>query len=60
MKRIQKYSDFAWQEIKRLKQIEVGPPIVPNQIVCCLTPMLLNIARKNKLKEAGIKIIEER
>jgi hypothetical protein len=25
-----------------------------------LTPMLLNIARRNKMKDAGIKIVEER
>jgi len=47
------------KEIKSLKQVDAGPLIISGQIES-LTPMLLNVARRNKLKEAGIKIIEER
>jgi len=47
------------REIKGLQPIDAGPLLISGQIEC-LTPMLLNVARKNKLKEAGIKIIEEK
>lgn len=46
-------------EIKNLRPLDVGPLPVSAQIES-LTPMLLNIAKRNKLKNAGVKIIEER
>ena len=46
-------------EIKSLRPLFVGPLAASSQVEC-LTPMLLNVARKNKIKEAGVSIISER
>ena len=46
-------------EIKNLRPLFVGP-LAASSLVESLTPMLLNVARKNKIKEAGVKIISER
>ncbi len=46
-------------EIKSLRPLIVGP-LAASALVESLTPMLLNVARKNKIKEAGITIISER
>lgn len=47
------------REIKNLRPLDVGPLAASAQVES-LTPMLLNIARRNKLKNAGVKIVEER
>jgi hypothetical protein len=46
-------------EIKSLRPLNVGP-LAASGLVESLTPMLLNVARKNKIKEAGITIVSER
>ncbi|MCJ7443836.1 MAG: NADPH-dependent F420 reductase [Methanotrichaceae archaeon] len=46
------------KEIENLRPLDAGPLSVSGQLEN-LTPMLLNVARKNSLKEAGIKVIEE-
>jgi NADPH-dependent F420 reductase len=46
-------------EIKSLRPLKVGP-LATSALVESLTPMLLNVARKNKIKEAGITIVSER
>jgi len=46
-------------EIKSLRPLKVGP-LATSVLVESLTPMLLNVARKNKIKEAGITIVSER
>ena len=46
-------------EIKSLRPLKVGP-LAASALVESLTPMLLNVARKNKIKEAGITIISEK
>jgi hypothetical protein len=46
-------------EIKSLRPLKVGP-LAASALVESLTPMLLNVARKNKIKEAGITIVSER
>jgi len=47
------------EEIKNLRPLFVGP-LALSSLVESLTPMLLNVARKNKIKEAGVSIISER
>jgi len=47
------------QEIKSLRPLKVGP-LAASYLVESLTPMLLNVARNNKIKDAGISIISER
>jgi len=47
------------KEVRSLQPIDAGPLVISGQIES-LTPILLNVARRNKLKEADIKIIEER
>lgn len=47
------------KEINSLRPLLVGPLSVSN-LVESLTPMLLNVSRKNKIREAGIKIVSER
>jgi NADPH-dependent F420 reductase len=47
------------QEIKSLRPLKVGP-LAASALVESLTPMLLNVARKNKIKDAGITIVSER
>jgi 8-hydroxy-5-deazaflavin:NADPH oxidoreductase len=47
------------REVKNLRPLDAGPINVSGQIES-LTPMLLNVARRNKLKDAGIRIIQER
>lgn len=47
------------QEIKNLRPLKAGPLEV-SSIIENLTPMLLNVARRNRIKDAGIKIISER
>jgi 8-hydroxy-5-deazaflavin:NADPH oxidoreductase len=46
-------------EIKNLRPLKVGP-LEASSLVESLTPMLLNAARKNKIRDAGIRIISER
>jgi hypothetical protein len=46
-------------EIKSLRPLKVGP-LAASSLVESLTPMLLNVARKNKIKEAGITIVSEK
>ncbi len=47
------------EEIKNLRPLKAGPLAV-SSMVESLTPMLLNVARRNKIRDAGIKIISER
>jgi NADPH-dependent F420 reductase len=47
------------QEIKSLRPLKVGP-LAASALVESLTPMLLNVARRNKIKDAGITIVSER
>jgi len=47
------------QEIKSLRPLKAGPLAV-SSLVESLTPMLLNVARRNRIKDAGIKIVSER
>lgn len=47
------------QEIKSLRPLRIGP-LAASSLVESLTPMLLNAARKNKIKDAGIRIVSER
>ncbi len=47
------------REIKDLRPLDVGPLPVSAQIES-LTPMLLNLAKRNKLKNTGVKIVEEK
>jgi len=46
-------------EIKCLRPLIAGPLAV-SSLVESLTPFLLNVARKNKIKDAGIAIVSER
>jgi len=45
-------------EIKSLRPLKAGPLAV-SSMVESLTPFLLNVARKNKIKDAGIAIVSE-
>jgi 8-hydroxy-5-deazaflavin:NADPH oxidoreductase len=47
------------REIQNLRPLKIGP-IESASLVESLTPMLLNAARKNKIKDAGIRIVSER
>lgn len=47
------------REVKNLRPLDAGP-LSASGMVESLTPMLLNVARRNKIKDAGIKIIQER
>jgi 8-hydroxy-5-deazaflavin:NADPH oxidoreductase len=47
------------REIRSLRPLKIGP-IGSASLVESLTPMLLNAARKNKIKDAGIRIVSER
>jgi NADPH-dependent F420 reductase len=47
------------RNIKDLRPLDAGP-LSASSMVESLTPMLLNIARRNKMKDVGIKIEEER
>ncbi len=47
------------QEIKSLRPLKAGP-LAASALVESLTPMLLNVARRNKIKDAGITIVSER
>ncbi len=47
------------KEIKDLRPLDAGP-LSASGSVESLTPMLLNVASRNKIKNAGIKIIQER
>ncbi len=47
------------REIKKLRPLNVGP-LAASALVESLTPMLLNVARRNKIRDAGIKIVSER
>ena len=47
------------QEIKSLRPLKAGP-LAASALVESLTPMLLNVARRNKIKDAGITIVPER
>lgn len=47
------------KDIKDLRPLDAGP-LSASSMVESLTPMLLNIARRNKMKDAGVKIVEER
>jgi NADPH-dependent F420 reductase len=46
------------REIKNLRPLNIGPLAVSSQLES-LTPMLLNAARRNKLRNTGVKIVEE-
>lgn len=46
------------REVKNLRPLDAGP-LQASSMIESLTPMLLNIARRNKIKDAGIKIIQE-
>ncbi|MBN1235523.1 MAG: NADPH-dependent F420 reductase [Methanotrichaceae archaeon] len=46
-------------EIKGLRPLRAGPLSV-SSMVESLTPFLLNVARKNKIKNAGVAIVSER
>ncbi|NMB84845.1 MAG: 8-hydroxy-5-deazaflavin:NADPH oxidoreductase [Methanosaeta sp. PtaB.Bin018] len=46
-------------EVKSLRPLNAGP-LQASAMVESLTPMLLNVARKNKIKDAGIRIVSER
>jgi 8-hydroxy-5-deazaflavin:NADPH oxidoreductase len=45
-------------EIKSLRPLNAGPLAV-SSMVESLTPFLLNVARKNKIKDAGIAVVSE-
>jgi NADPH-dependent F420 reductase len=47
------------REVKALRPLDAGP-LSASGLIESLTPMLLNVARRNKIKDAGIKIIQER
>jgi NADPH-dependent F420 reductase len=47
------------QEIKNLRPLKAGS-LAASSMLESLTPMLLNVARRNKIKDAGIKIVSER
>jgi 8-hydroxy-5-deazaflavin:NADPH oxidoreductase len=47
------------REIKSLRPLNAGPLAV-SSMVESLTPFLLNVARKNKIKDAGIAVVSER
>ena len=47
------------REVKSLRPLNAGPLAV-SAMVESLTPMLLNVARRNKIKDAGITIVSER
>jgi 8-hydroxy-5-deazaflavin:NADPH oxidoreductase len=54
--------DMAMQlagEIKSLRPLKAGP-LAASSMVESLTPFLLNVARKNKIKDAGIAVVSER
>jgi NADPH-dependent F420 reductase len=46
-------------DIKSLRPLNAGPLAV-SSMVESLTPFLLNVARKNKIKDAGIAVVSER
>jgi len=46
-------------DIKSLRPLNAGPLAV-SSMVESLTPFLLNVARKNKIKDAGITVVSER
>jgi 8-hydroxy-5-deazaflavin:NADPH oxidoreductase len=46
-------------EIKSLRPLKAGP-LAASPLVESLTPFLLNVARKNKIRDAGIAIVSER
>jgi 8-hydroxy-5-deazaflavin:NADPH oxidoreductase len=46
-------------EIKSLRPLSAGPLAV-SPMLESLTPFLLNVARKNKIKDAGIAVVSER
>ncbi|MFZ3148210.1 MAG: NADPH-dependent F420 reductase [Methanothrix sp.] len=46
-------------EIKSLRPLNAGPLAV-SPMLESLTPFLLNVARKNKIKDAGIAVVSER
>jgi len=46
-------------EIKSLRPLNAGPLAV-SPMVESLTPFLLNVSRKNKIKDAGIAVVSER
>lgn len=47
------------REVNALRPLDAGP-LSASGLIESLTPMLLNVARRNKIKDAGIKIIQER
>jgi NADPH-dependent F420 reductase len=47
------------REIKSLRPLKAGP-LAASALVESLTPMLLNVARRNKIKDAGITVVSER
>ena len=47
------------REIRSLRPLNAGP-LTASVMVESLTPMLLNVARRNKIKDPGIKIVSAR
>jgi NADPH-dependent F420 reductase len=47
------------EEIKSLRPLIAGP-LAASSMTESLTPFLLNVARKNKIKDAGIAVVSER
>jgi NADPH-dependent F420 reductase len=47
------------REIKGLRPLNAGPLTVSGMVES-LTPMLLNVGRRNKIKDPGIRIVSER
>lgn len=47
------------REIRNIRPLKLGP-LEASSLVESLTPMLLNAARKNKIRDAGIRIVSER
>jgi NADPH-dependent F420 reductase len=47
------------KEIKNLRPLNAGPLTVSGMVES-LTPMLLNVAKRSKIKDPGIKIVSER
>jgi len=47
------------REVKDLRPLDAGPLPVSRQVEV-LTPLLLNVARNNKMKQLGIKFVQEK
>jgi NADPH-dependent F420 reductase len=47
------------REIRSLRPLNAGP-LTASGMIESLTPMLLNVARRNKIRDPGIKVVSER